>query len=220
MAEHVRPGSVAIDIGANVGFYTLGLSRLVGANGQVHAFEPGPVSFALLSRNCYANAPSLDMVLLNKAAVSDRNGKTNLFINTSGESDNQVHHDIDEYKYKNEDSRPKLLVDVVNLDEYFKGKNQNVSFIKIDTQGHEYYVLKGAQRLLSESKDIVLLIEYAPYLKAWTAINQDEFYLLIKDMGFRIYDLINKNVEVDNVYLKANYGHHQPGKWSSLVLIK
>lgn len=220
MAEYIRPGSIAIDVGANIGFYTLGLSRLVGAGGQVHAFEPGPVSFALLSRNVYANASSLGMITLNKAAVSDRNGKTNLFLNTSGDSDNQVHHDIDEYKYKGEDSRPKLLTDVVSLDEYFKGQNPNISFIKVDTQGHEYYVLKGAEQLLRESKDIVLVVEYAAYLKAWETVTQDEFYELIKSMGFRIYDVINKDVEVDNVYLKANYGHHQPGKWTSLVLKK
>ena len=184
-----------------------------------------PLSFAILSRNVYSNTEMLsDNVILNKMAVSDRVGLSNLFINTQGESDNQLHHDIDSYEFKSapeEKARPKIVTEVISLDVYFqKLEKDKISFIKIDTQGHEYYVLKGAKDILSSSRNIVLLIEYAPYLKAWKNFTQDEFYCLVKEMGFNIYDIVNKDNEVDNNYLKKNYSPKLFGKWTSLILRK
>jgi len=219
MATHIREGSVAIDIGANIGFYTLGMTRLVGRLGVVYAFEPGPISFALLSRNINANLDKLESnVVLENMAVSDRAGESNLFINLSGESDNQVHHDIDEYSFKREDARPKVSINITDLDAY--PLKEDVSFIKVDTQGHEYYVLQGAKKLLTEAKNIVLLLEYAPYLKAWDSFSQDDFYNLIKSMGYLIYDVKKASVSVDSEYLKRCYGKHLDGKWTSLLLRK
>lgn len=222
MFDTIKDGDIAIDIGANVGFYTLGLSTLVGDTGKVYSFEPGPVSFALLSRNVFANKATLsNNIVLENLGVSDRDSESYLFINPNGESDNQVHHDVSSYKFRNEPSRDKVSIRLVSLDSYFSNvSTSDIKYIKIDTQGHEYYVLKGAQRILTESNDTVVTVEYAPYLKAWENFTQDDFYSLIKSMGFRIYDMTNKNQEVDNEYLKKNYSANYYGKWTSLILKK
>ena len=155
MAAYVKSGSTVIDIGANIGFYTLGLSKLVGMSGFVYAFEPGPISFSILSRNIYANSQILgDNVILNKMAISDRDGKSNLFINTSGESDNQIHHDTNCYEFNSEPPRPKIITDVTTLDSYFKNyEKDKISFIKCDAQGHEYYVLLGSPNLFKRYRN-------------------------------------------------------------------
>ncbi|MBP9940768.1 MAG: FkbM family methyltransferase, partial [Comamonas sp.] len=55
LRQYIQPGSVVLDIGANVGYFTAHISKLVGSAGRVHAFEPEPRNFSLLSSNVAAN---------------------------------------------------------------------------------------------------------------------------------------------------------------------
>ena len=83
IANHCSSGDAVIDIGANIGMMSLLMSRYVGSTGSVYSFEPGPVSYALLSRNAYVNAgPYLAPIVTEKCAVSDHTGNSNLFIKT------------------------------------------------------------------------------------------------------------------------------------------
>src|SRR5262245_22362277 len=70
----IRRGDAVLDVGANTGYYTLLFSHLAGAHGRVHAFEPVPPTFALLSRN----TRRADNVVLNDCAVSDTAGPLSL----------------------------------------------------------------------------------------------------------------------------------------------
>ena len=72
MVRHVAPGSVAYDIGANIGIHTLLLSRLVGQSGQVYAFEPVPALYNRLCENMRLN-PSLIAARPIQLALCDRN---------------------------------------------------------------------------------------------------------------------------------------------------
>jgi FkbM family methyltransferase len=68
----LRPGDVAYDIGANAGFFTLLMSRLVGPSGHVHAFEPLPLNVARLRRHLRIN--NIANVTVHPVAVSDKTG--------------------------------------------------------------------------------------------------------------------------------------------------
>ena len=85
--EHVEPGMVILDVGANVGFYTLLFADRVGPAGRVHAFEPDPLSFGILSRRAARHAN----VEIHQTAVGDRTGTITLFTNRSNRADNRVH---------------------------------------------------------------------------------------------------------------------------------
>jgi FkbM family methyltransferase len=138
-ARTVRAGDVVYDLGANVGFYTLLAAKLVGPTGRVVAFEPVPRNLGYLRRHLALNR--CENVTVVAAAVSDRPGRARF-------RDGPAHTvgtlaDDGEYD-----------VDVVALDG-FAGPPPRV--IKIDVEGAEAGVLRGARRVLREVRPIVLL---------------------------------------------------------------
>lgn len=223
MNKYVSSGSVAIDVGSNIGLMSLVMSNLVGKNGKVLSFEPGPVSYGLLRRNIYTNVFDGN-VTISDIALSDSAGDFNLFINPNGESDNQLHKTVDTYQFRDEVERPKFIVKTQKLDDFLLNNMipyEKVSFIKIDTQGHDLAVLRGARSLLMSARKIAVLIEFAPYLKAWENQSIDEFYADIISMGFDVYDDSNPKIgKVDLSYLHSNYGMHKIGKYTDLLLLK
>mgnify|MGYP001233246895 CR=1 FL=1 len=225
MKRFLDDGMVGIDIGANIGLMSLFMSKLAGETGHVYAFEPGPVSKSLMQRNLFCNYDSAKNITLIDSAVSDIDGEVPLFLNGSGESDNQVHKDIGTYEFREEPDRQKVIVPSVKLDTFFKDFNdqeiQKIQFVKIDTQGHEWYVLNGAKEFFRATDKIVVLCEFAPYLKAWEVIDIEEFYNLLKSLGFDIYDGSNFGVgEIDLRYLNKNYGKEKISKYTDLLLVK
>ena len=79
MKKIVKKGDVDLDLGANIGYYTLIFAKIVGKNGKVFAFEPDLTNFTLLKKNVEINGYK-NVVLINKA-VSDKTGKLKLFLN-------------------------------------------------------------------------------------------------------------------------------------------
>lgn len=220
----IRSGDVTLDIGANIGLMTLVMSDFCGDSGKVISFEPGPVSSSLLKRNCYVNGRLGKNVVIKEFALSDFNGQVSLFICPTGESDNQVHKGIQNYEFGDEKFRPKVDITARKLDDVLEEEEIDInrlSFVKIDTQGHEWYVINGAKKVFSEATELVVLCEFAPYLKSWENLNIEKFYHLIKSLGFTIYDTSEiKNGEIDLTYLLKNYGFKFAGKYTDLLLVK
>lgn len=223
--KNIRNGSVVADIGANIGLYTIAMAEVVGREGHVYSFEPGPISHALLLRNVWANDGLGDIVTVRHAAVSDREGPVKLYINLGGESDNQVHHNQDLDSLRNiqpEALRREAMVDAVTLDGFFvDGGRPLPDFLKVDTQGHEYHVLRGARKLFSLKDEINVTIEYAPYLPSWKKIDFDDFFALIDDLRLRIVDLGaagGQTCSKDD--LIKNYPKHSQGAMTTLLLTR
>lgn len=139
--NHIRKGDVFIDVGANVGFYTLLASVLVGDSGKVHAFEPTPRTFNILTEN---SRDKRNVIRVN-VALTERSGKTELAdygIEKSGlNTIVPVSSSIG--------SKPNILtVDTMTLDSYCSSRSIKPTFIKIDTEGAEEIVLKGGRKTL------------------------------------------------------------------------
>ncbi|MDA7455165.1 FkbM family methyltransferase [Planktomarina temperata] len=219
---YVRKDSVAIDVGANIGLMTLIMAKYIGRNGRILSLEPGPVSFGLLRANVFTNG--FENVRIIDKAASDRIGTTNLFINRNGESDNQVHHNIAQYTFKNEPSRLKIEIETTTLDsliEFYDILPSRISFIKIDTQGHELSVLMGSSNLIRNSQQIAIVCEFAPYLKSWENFTIQEFHTFVVGLGLIVYDQSNLEFGiVDVAYLEENYGFDKPGRYTDLLLLK
>jgi FkbM family methyltransferase len=136
----LRPGNVAVDIGANIGYYTRILSRLVGVGGTVIAFEPLPAAFKILEMNC----TDLSNTKLFPLALSDREGQTNFYIRKNGDMSSL-----------NPDAHAnKIRVKTTTADKILKNY-EKLDLIKIDVEGFELEVIYGAQELLSIQKPIV-----------------------------------------------------------------
>jgi FkbM family methyltransferase len=136
----------AIDVGANAGIYSLHLSQLVP---QVFAFEPHPRMARILRANMPAN------VKVTQAAASDRDGQAQLRfpVNDGFETDVLGTIDPANTAVVSADYRT-INVDIVRLD---SSALPSVGFIKIDVEGHEYSVLRGAQDTLSRDKPTLLI---------------------------------------------------------------
>jgi FkbM family methyltransferase len=217
----LNKGDTAVDIGANIGLMSLAMSQFVGVEGLVVSIEPGPVSFGLLRANKFINKCS--NIILVDAAVSDVDVDVSLFINPNGESDNQVHKGEKSYNFKNEQKREMHLVKGITLDNNLLNycNLDTLKFIKIDTQGHEWYVLNGARKLFEKLESLAILCEFAPYLKAWEIVDIPNFFQLILDMNFTVYDLTNlKHGVIDLSYLEKHYGSDKIGKYTDLLLVK
>jgi FkbM family methyltransferase len=157
--EHFTPkqGDIVVDIGANIGRYTLIASKRVGTNGKVVAIEAHPGNFEMLNRNIKLNRLT-NVIPLNYAAYS-KETKVKLYV-PDEESGYTIYHTLMERTGKKF-----VEVDAITLDYLLLQLNGiregvvEVNWIKIDVEGVEFEVLKGATNVLSKSKDIALLIE-------------------------------------------------------------
>lgn len=151
--QWVRPGDWVLDIGANIGRYTLRLSGIVGPKGRVLAFEPVPSSFELLS--FYTASNSMANITLFNVALSDRTQEIGVTIPplTSVTFDTKTMAQLTS-------TTDGLRILSVPLDDLKIPRK--ISFVKIDTEGHELQVLKGMRKLIQRDHPVFLIEENQP----------------------------------------------------------
>lgn len=162
IARLVDNGDTALDIGANIGQMTTLMSRCAGPRGRVFAFDPHPEVFTLLSENAsrLKADPNNAGVVLHNLALSDREGEASLDLG-SGWAGN---HGLARLADGGGSSGSKVLqVRVSTLDRII-GPAAQVGFCKLDVEGHEMGVLRGAAALLREHRIRDILFEdLGPY---------------------------------------------------------
>ena len=137
----VRPGDVCVDVGANIGWYTLLLGRLAGRTGAVHAFEPDPRAFSLLEANLRLN-PDLRRVYLNPIALGRTSGWGRLYYSPGSSLYSSI-YPIHESTFE---------IAVESLDDYLMHRTiPSIDFLKCDVEGSELAVLEGAARTLGDA---------------------------------------------------------------------
>jgi FkbM family methyltransferase len=152
-----KRGDIVIDIGAHFGRYTIIASKRVGLNGQVVAIEADPNNFEMLNRNIELN--KLTNVIALNYAVYSRPAKIKLYL-AGQESGHTIYSTVMSDRAQSEEKFVDVEANTLDLLMQSNGiKQEDVNWIKIDVEGAEYEVLKGATNILSKSKDISLLIE-------------------------------------------------------------
>ncbi len=146
----VSKGGIVFDIGANVGFYTLLASVLVGPQGRVFAFEPVPSNLFYLRKHLRINA--ITNVEVIEAAVSECGGTASF---EEGPTSRRGHIS----------SQGKLQVKTVSLDELIlRGETPVPDYIKMDVEGGEMLVLWGAKSMLANRRPTLFLTTHGPSL--------------------------------------------------------
>ena len=166
----LQPGQKVIDIGANYGVYTLSMAKAVGPVGCVWAFEPAAATAALLAQSIDANR--FANVVLDRSAVSCVAGSAQLSTNT--------HSELNAVLHGPPGTAVSETVSLVTLDGCLDRYGwSDIEFVKIDAEGEEANILKGASRFLSELSP---LVQYE--IKAGTELHLE----LIRDFAAHGYD--------------------------------
>jgi len=177
--RELRKGSVVLDIGANIGYYTLMFARIVGSAGKVYAFEPDPDNFELLKKNVEKNGYR-NVVLENKA-VSNVTGKARLYLSEKDKGDHRLCDSLD--------GRKSIEVDVISMDDYFKESMIKIDFAKIDVQGSEYGAIQGMSKVIELNPGFKMVIEYEPDLLRHFGIEPMQYFDLLRAEGLDIYSI-------------------------------
>ncbi|MDQ1292846.1 MAG: hypothetical protein QG608_727 [Actinomycetota bacterium] len=185
MSRRLGPGDVFIDVGANIGYFSVLASRLVGPDGRVVAIEASPQFHRMLSANCEANTcPNVRTV---NVAASDSPQELTFYLeddkNLGGMSVIRPEGDIEPSFTVRADPLP----DILTTEELTEAK-----LIKIDVEGAEAAVVRGLLPQLDKMRpDVEFVIEVAPERLQQVGDDTADFLTLLTEHGFHTYELIN-----------------------------
>ena len=186
----LKENEIALDIGANLGWYSVLLNRISSSKSKIYSFEPDEKNFYLLKNNLTLNHCT-NVFPVNKA-ISNENGTS------------------DFYKYPSKNSgRHSLIpaiglekcnVETIILDDFLKDNElSRVKFLKIDIEGYEYFALSGASKVLKQ--DILIMMEYSPRLYT-ESCSAEKLKKLLYDNSFKPHVLNQaslKQISGDNL---------------------
>jgi len=180
LLQQLRPGDIAVDVGAHKGAYAYWMRRAVGAGGRVVAFEPQPMLAralaALAAESGYTN------LRVENLALSSTAGAMTLMVPGDSTSPGAS---LEPAAGVAGTARRTYPVSVTTLDAYFTGDDRRrIRLLKCDAEGHELEVFKGGRELLSEVRPS-LLFECERRHRASGSV--DEVFRWLADLGYRGY---------------------------------
>jgi FkbM family methyltransferase len=178
LMDAVRPGDTCLDVGASIGLYTLGFANRLHGNGRVFSFEPDVSSYQALQRHILLNNFS-EIVCAMNIAISDVNGVLK-FVNGLGPTSHAAGP---------EEKASCVSVACFSLDNIFSGIGIVPDVAKIDVEGFELQVLRGAAGILSQARRPRLLyIDVHPW--AWPRLGlettNEALHDLLHSLGYKV----------------------------------
>ena len=175
--ETLRPGQVVLDVGANIGYFTLLFAQQVGPHGHVYALEPEPRNFELLQRNIALNGFS-NVTAMRRAAWHEPSTLM-LYLNEENRGDHRA--------YPSEESRIGVSIDAGPLDDLLADLPRPIDVVKIDIQGAEYNAVRGMRELLTRNRDVQVLTEFWPGGLRRCGSDPASYLSLFRELGFDFY---------------------------------
>ncbi len=202
----LRPGDTFFDIGANVGFFTLFAAAKVGPGGMVHAFEPLQKLNEQLGASVEANG--FRNVSLHRVACGDSTGlaQINVFAHNIGKSSL--------YDEKINDAKIET-VELVRLDDYLE-LAVPVNLMKIDVEGYEYEVLKGAQKTIAKYKPTIIM-EFAVNRLANITGDDATAYAILEFLKQKGYSIKTISGDVVEEFPRFINRQHELGSYVELL---
>jgi FkbM family methyltransferase len=190
----LHPGMTVLDIGANIGFYSLFFAKKVGEQGKVFAFEPDQTNYRHL-RDHTKNIAAMTTV---QFAVGETSGSRLLFYSDELNVDHQT--------FDNGEGRKRIEIEMIAIDDYFVN-NETVDFVKLDIQGYDYFAIKGMLKTIQRSEKIKIFGEFWPYALYKAGVHPNDYIRLLKELGFKVHVYDKEDVEDFSHYIhdKAFY---------------
>jgi FkbM family methyltransferase len=211
----VKPGDVAIDLGANIGWYTHVLANLVGKDGRIYSIEPIPDTFRLLS--AVASARGLRNVELLNVAVSEKDGPAVMEIplhEYGGKNFYQAK--IISGSQSTGSANRQYTVAARSVDSLFQEVAKRVTFIKCDVEGHELAAFKGGEKFFETQKPAILLEVAGQFEKQGSSAH--ELYGILMRYGYKAFIYDGKHLkERPAGHWSVNYFFLQPSHLKHLA---
>ena len=207
LKTQINEGDTIIDLGANIGYWTLFFAQLVGKSGKVFAFEPEPTLFEILKKNVEVN--EFKNITLIQKAVSNISKKGKLFL-SSNPNDHRI--------FDATGTRNSINIDTISLDEYFSSNDLQIDFIKSNIQGADFSAIEGSKNILEKSKNVKIMAEFSPFMLVEFNKNPEDFLDLLLDDDFFLYDLNRRELKIIPIDKKLFLQKYAPEKINGTYL--
>ena len=175
----IKPNMTVIDVGVNKGYYTLFFAKLINDKGKVLSFEPVPNNCHWVKESIKAN--KYTSIKLFQLALSDSEGAKTFFIGKKSGWGSLIHQS----KRAALDKEP-IVVKTKKLDDVLADEGiDDIDVIKIDVEGGDLLVLKGAENLFRKSKKVKLLMD----VDVQSESDKRQLFNLLSSWGFVIYKI-------------------------------
>ena len=173
----IKPGDRCLDIGANVGYFTLIMADLVGPTGKVTAFEPDEENLRLMEANLERNGVA-DRVSVHPVALGNSTGESFLYLSDTNTGDHRTFLPIGE-------ARRRYAIQMARLDD-IRNDVGDFSVVKMDVQGFEGYALDGGRSAFDAQPRISMVTEFAPQMLRESGYGDTNMVDILIGMGFSI----------------------------------
>ncbi len=192
VSNYLKSGMNIIDIGANIGLYSILADKAINPGGKVWAFEPSSESYSRLLRNMSLNG--VTSVLALKIALADKHGGNLVLKRDPGfrdgdrflVMDSSIQSDVNQKG----DSGDIEIVPVTTLDNYFYIQMETppqFDFLKMDIEGGEFRVFRGAQKLLSQNTRLLMMFECTPQGCHRGGHTQEDVFMFLRGFGYELF---------------------------------
>ena len=172
------------DIGAHIGIVTLAVAKNIKKNGVIYAFEPSKVNLKFLKYHIDCNKMK-NVKIVDKLVSSSENKKVIFYEAPESSGMNSI-VSLSKKKITN-----KNLPQSITLDLFCQNNNVYPDIIKVDIEGSEIEMLKGAKKILKKFKPLIFL-SYHPYHIQKLGYQKSSFFDILGNLGYKIYDLNGK----------------------------
>jgi FkbM family methyltransferase len=207
----LKKGMTVVDAGANIGLYSLVASKIVGDSGKVFSYEPSFETFQRLKKNIEIN--NVSNIFLTNCGLGETEDEVLILRQDIGTKDAERYimpknYVADEKLINVKEINIKEEIRIDTLDNNLK-KNQinKIDFLKIDTEGFEYYILLGAKKILLSSPEIIMLMECTTLGTTRANTTQKKVFDLLGALGFKIFYW----ADVKNEWCDDNEGIYNSG---------
>ncbi len=194
LKEYLKPGDTFWDIGANWGFISLPAARIVGTSGEVIAVEPSSANLAWLKRHIILNQCEKIVTVMEAAVCESNSGLVSLNLLDDGSSPSNslmfsgsVNGEIPQVSRQ-------INVPAISLDGLLADQGRSPKLVKIDVEGAELKVLRGATQLLCSKAAPIIILAVHPF---WQAAPEDcqEIVSILMNAGYQILNHSGSCVE-------------------------
>ena len=207
----VAPDAVVVDIGANIGWYSINIAKSYPLS-KVHAFEPIPKTYSFLEKNINLN--NVQNVMAHHYGLSNESKELTFYFYPEG-SGNASSSNLSERS-----DAELVTCHVKPLDDFVRENGLHVDFIKCDVEGAELFVFQGAVETLQRDIPIV----FTEMLRKWAAkfnYHPNEIITLFRKFGYRCFEAqdskLNEFIEIDDTTVQTNFFFLHPQQHASLI---